>query len=135
MPSGIYFLPDQGSLVFGGGGTEYMCQLVVGMVTSEQPENVVESMCEAVITPGRERLYLDLDYFQDWHATGISTYFWNNAGNVVTFNFVPQIDGKPGMGGSCRLRRPAAFGGPARQPARDRIRHPIVGVPTLAVDV
>lgn len=132
MSDPIILRPATGVLTLGA--NTFSCQVVVGLVTSEQAENVVDAMCGSVVTYGPERFYLDLSYFQDFSTGGISTYLWNAAANAeVAFNFSPQADGTPGMAGTVRLKRPATFGGPPNQAAQDRVRMACTGKPTLTV--
>lgn len=133
MSVAIIMEPNQGTLTLGASG-EQICQVVVGMITCEQPENVVDYMCGTTITYGTERFYLDIDFFQDWHANGLSKFLYDNHGTTVAYAFSPMLDLTPKMAGNVRLRRPATFGGPPRQPARDRVRLACVDTPALTAD-
>jgi hypothetical protein len=134
MSEAFVMEPANGTLTIGSSG-ECICQVIAGMVTSDQSENVVEAMCNTVITYGNARWYLDIDYLQDWRAAGLSTYLWNNDGATVAFTFSPDVDLTPKMVGNVRVKCAAQFAGPARQPARDRVRLACTAKPTLIVDV
>jgi hypothetical protein len=126
----IILRPATGVLTLGA--NTFTCQVVIGLVTSEQSENVVEAMCASVVNYGKPRYFLDLDYFQDFSTGGISAYLWNAADNAeVAFTFSPQADGTPGMAGTVKLRPPATMGGEVNQAARDHVRLACTGKPTL----
>jgi hypothetical protein len=126
--------PTAGTLKLGG--TEFICQVVVGLVTVDQAQSRVEAMCETVLTFGQPLYLLDVDFLQDWHTSGISWYLWNHGDppQTVTFEFSPGVDSTPKMAGSVQVCLPRAFGGTAKEPARDRIQMPCTARPTLTAD-
>jgi hypothetical protein len=133
MSEAFVMQPSEGTLTIGASG-EVICQVIAGMITAQQGENVIEAMCNTVITYGQTRYYLDIDYLQDWRTSGISFYLWNHENETVAFHFSPDVDGTPAMAGNVRLRCPS-FGGPALQPARDRVQLACTAKPTITADV
>lgn len=128
MSDPIVMRPQVGQLTLSG--NDFHCQVVVGLVTVDQPENRMDAMCGSVVSYGNELAYLDLTYFQDWSSGGISHFLWNQPTNATaTFAFSPT-DGTPAMAGTVTLRKPATFGGPPNAPAVDHVRLACVGLPT-----
>lgn len=130
MPDPVIVRPTIGTLTLGG--SDFHCQVIVGLVATEQTDSIIDAMCGRVTTPGPVGYYLDLTYFQDWSSSGISKYLWDAADDATAaFSFSPQEDGTPGMTGTVYLKKPAAFSGAPRQPAQDRVRMPCTAKPTL----
>jgi hypothetical protein len=87
---------------------------------------------------GRTSYALHIVAAQDWSATGLARFLWDNEGALATFTYQPHgaaidpSDSTPGMTGSVRLVAPN-MGGEAESYAELDVTMPCTAKPTLAV--
>lgn len=89
--------------------------------------------------PGRSSYALHVVAVQDWSATGLARFLWDNEGALATFTYqahgdatVVPSDDAPGMTGTITLVAPN-YGGEAETYAELDVTMPCASKPTLAV--
>lgn len=123
----------EGTLTFGGGANR-ICQVTSCVVQASNTEQVLAPACGVKTRFINERFTMSASFLQDWSASGISRYLYDNYNTDVAFTFSPDPDATPLVSGTLTVPRPS-LGGMALQPMEDTLVFPIVGVPTVSSDV
>lgn len=86
---------------------------------------------------GKTSYELHIVAAQDWSATGLARFLWDNDGAVAEFQYqahgiaaMPPTAGAPGMAGTCTLVAPT-YGGEADTVAELEVSMPCTAKPTL----
>ena len=95
-------------------GDEWQCWCTRAELSYDVEENDIIPLCSAEVRKllGTETWTLDVEYYQDWTETGISTFFHDNRGSTADFTLGPaQTDGRVATG-QCIVKG-GPFGGTA----------------------
>lgn len=116
------------------GGTEMICQIIAAQVVPSNTRQDIVTACGTTSRYVNERFDFRLRFAQDWAASGISKYLWDNYNTDKAFVFSPDPDGSPKVTGTLTCPRPS-FGGDAGQPLVDDVTATVVGTVTVTADV
>jgi len=122
----------EGTLTFGA--SDYICQVQAAVLVASNTRQDIVTACGTTSRFINEQFELRFRYLQDWTSAGISTYLFNAYNTDVAFTFSTDPDNTPLMSGTLTVARPS-FGGETQQPLSDDLVCPVVGVPSLTVDV
>lgn len=122
-----------------GTATDVSCAVKGAIVTPDTPDDeVVETFCGPITTPGTTTWTLDLELLQDWRTDGLSRFLYDHRGADVTFRLDmygsphTATGDEPAAAGTCRAVAPK-YGGTSGEYAEDELSLPIVGEPTFPI--
>jgi hypothetical protein len=124
-----------------GPAAEYNCDAHLAAIeTSAGSEVTYQTLCAdgSFSEIGQSSYALHIVAAQDWSATGLARFLWDNEGELCTFEYqahgatVPPADATPGMTGTIRLIAPN-YGGEAENYAELDVTMPCTAKPTIAL--
>jgi hypothetical protein len=127
--------------VVGGTAAPFECDAHLCEIQSEAGDVVTyQTLCAdgSFSQSGRSKYALHVVAVQDWSATGLARFLWDNEGELAEFTYqahgdatVVPSDSAPGMAGTVTLIAPN-YGGEAEAYAELEVTMPCASKPTLA---
>lgn len=112
------------------GGVDVDCQVTAATISATPDPKELTTMCGKVTVPGVTAYVLNLDFAQDWHESGISTFLFENDGALVDFTLTPTASTQPTATGKLYVA-PGDFGGTVGEIAVATVALGIEGKPTI----
>jgi len=106
------------------------CQVTGATIAATADPKELTTLCGKVTVPGITAYVLNLDYAQDWYQSGISTFLYENDGELVDFSIQPTTDTQPTATGRFYIV-PGDFGGTAGEIMVASVALGIDGKPTI----
>lgn len=106
------------------------CQVTGATIAATADPKELTTLCGKVTVPGITAYVLNLDYAQDWNEDGISTFLYENDGELVDFEVKPTADVAPTATGQCYIV-PGDFGGTAGEIMVGSVALGIEGKPVI----
>lgn len=106
------------------------CQVTGATIVATADPKELTTLCGKTTVPGVTAYVLNLDYAQDWHESGISTFLYENDGELVDFEIKPTAGTTPTAAGKCYVV-PGDFGGTAGEIMVASVALGIDGKPTI----
>ena len=131
MATNIMMIRD-GTLTLGAVGSEVSveCQMTNMTISATPDPKELTTVCGKVTVPGITAFVLNLEGAQDWGASGVSTYLYENDGELVDFSLKPTATAQPIATGKVYIA-PGDFGGVAGEIAVFSVSLGIDGKPTI----
>ena len=129
-------IPQDGTLELGptATATDVSCQVSNASITATPNQKTITTLCGITNAAGITAFQLHVEAAQDWSTDGLSTFLFENDGQVVDFSLTPTAAGSPTATGQCYVS-PGDFSGASGEIATLTVDLGIVGKPTITPPV
>jgi hypothetical protein len=129
-------IPQDGTLTLGPSATatDVSCQVSNASIVATPQQKTITTLCGVSNAAGITSFVLHVEAAPDWAADGISTFLWENDGQVVDFSLTPTASGQPTATGQCYVA-PGSFSGASGEIATLTVDLGTVGKPTITPPV
>jgi hypothetical protein len=131
MPTNL-LIPQDGTVKLGptASAVDVSCQVSNASITATPQQKTITTLCGVTNAAGATSYQLHLEAAQDWAAEGLSTFLWDNDGQVVDFALTPTAATSPTATGQVYIA-PGAFSGASGEIATLTVDLGCVGKPTI----
>lgn len=112
------------------GGVDVDCQINIAELACTTQAPTYDTVCGRQQLAGVETWVLNLTFAQDWSTNGVSTFLFDNAGQLVPFDMDLLGAGEPTATGNVFVQA-GSFGGTAGTPLSSQVALPVEGRPDI----